>query len=496
MAESTMTNPEKSSADFTPGIDRRLGWLVLRQPTYSQMLHAWNAGVDSSGIFFYFVARPWLRVFGASAMALRLCSATALAAGFAVTWITARRFYSFGTVLLGIFPFYLLSRGMDWQMSDARCYGLWIFATAFTAYMFVRTAPGKKIGPGALLLTFLAHALLVGSHMLGILYSGGFVVGLLAQDVVARKFRPALYLSAMSGWFIVIVSMRNFAIIASNGRPSFWTLRPAFRDIFFILTAYESFLYTILGLAAVAFIAAYLARARAGLRDQFFLSSRYSIYFIVFSLFFTAFAIFIKSKLGISICVDRYLLPVLIGDVFLLCEFLDRLSAMIFNEKWALRCGTVALLLFCATWVHGLKDELPLPEKDFTQALLERIPQGMPLVILDSGIFSQMALYQNEHARILTLVDWPILLDPNFGPGGVSGGHEMDNWRKIGFYSSQIQTTTQILTENPAFIVMTNDLHPLWLQKRVMSNPLYKVTALPDFVKNRDTERLWLVRTR
>jgi hypothetical protein len=74
--------------------DEIMGWLVLKQPDWKSLLHLWDAGIDSSGIWYYVFGRPWIALFGASEISLREYSAAGIAATAAILWIAARRFYS------------------------------------------------------------------------------------------------------------------------------------------------------------------------------------------------------------------------------------------------------------------------------------------------------------------------------------------------------------------------------------------------------------------
>jgi hypothetical protein len=118
--------------------DEIMGWFVLKQPSFSSLLHVWYGGMDSSGIFFYVFGRPWMALFGSSEVSLRMYSAAGIAGCFAFIWISARRFYSIWIVAVGTASIFVFSRALYWQLANGRTYGVFMFACAFVVYLLFR----------------------------------------------------------------------------------------------------------------------------------------------------------------------------------------------------------------------------------------------------------------------------------------------------------------------------------------------------------------------
>ena len=482
--------------------DEIMGWLVLRERSFPALLHSWWAGADSSGIFFYVFGRPWLALFGASERSLRLFTSAGVATACGLLWACARRFYSLG-VVAALLPLTLFfHRTLLWQLSNGRTYGIFLAGIALVAYAFVATDPARPLTGHLLALTFAAHLLLVGSHILGPLYSGIFLAGLLLRDLLLHTVRPRLYLAAAAGWIALLLSIRNLVATAALGKPAFWTVRPHFHEFFLGFTAGNRRLRQAIAVLLLLAILTYL-------RDRFrprvltasslqSLSQPVTRLTLIASFFACVPVLFLLSRVTTSIFVDRYLLPVVLGDALLLCELVSRIL-----NGWPIRLtvhrGLFAIMLLLLA--RTLKRDLPLqpgeyPQRDYTPGLLQLIPPGVPAVITNPGIFAEMVFYQNRNATFLTPVDWQVTLDPASNPGYVSGTHEMENWKKLGYFASQIQSTGTILADNPRFLVIAEDGQAVWFERRIASSAQFTTQDLGRHLEAGNPLHLWMVKRR
>ena len=482
--------------------DEIMGWLVLRERSFPRLLHSWWAGADSSGIFFYVFGRPWLAIFGATERSLRLFSAAGVATACGLMWACARRFYSLG-VVAAILPLTLFfHRTLLWQLSNGRTYGIFLAAIAFVAYAFAITDSARPLTGRLLALTFAAHLLLVGSHILGPLYSGIFLCGLVLRDLLQQTLRPRLYLAGAAGWLMLLVSYRNLTATAALGKPAFWTFRPHRHEFFLGFTAGNRRLRQAIALLLLLAIITFL-------RDRFFrrslagrpplLANQIVTRLTLIGTFFACVPVlFLLSRVTTSVFVDRYLLPILLGDALLLCELATRIL-----DGWPinlfLRRGLFATMLLLLA--RTLKRDLPLlpdeyPQRDYTAALLHLIPPGVPAVITNPGIFAEMVFYQNQNATFLTPVDWPVTLDHASNPGYVSGTHEMENWKKLGYFSQQIQSTDTILAGNPRFLVIAEEGQAVWFERRIATSAQFSTKDLGRLMEAANPLHLWMVERR
>ena len=478
--------------------DEIMGWLVLREQTFPGLLHSWWAGADSSGIFFYLFARPWLGLFGATELSLRLFTAAGVACASALLWLCARRFYSFG-VVAALVPLTLLFHGtLLWQLSNGRTYGILLAAVALTAYAFALTDPDLPLTAGLLWLTFAAHLLLVGSHILGPLYSGIFLGGLLLRDLLLRTFRLRLYLAGLAGWIVLAVSYRNLLATAALGKPAFWTEKPHHHQFFLGFSVGSPSLRRAIAVLFLGALLTYLIRYFRDGRLRGIRRTSITRLTLIATFFLCVPVLFLLSRVTTSIFVDRYLLPVLLGDALLLCELATRILDEL-SLPLRVRQALFASLLVVLALV--VRRDLPLspknyPQADYTSELLALLPPGLPVVITHPGVFAEMDFYRSADRTFLTPLDWQVTLDPAMNPGYVSGTHEMENWKKLGYSASQIQSTAMILTNNPKFVVVAEDGQDVWFKRRIVDSGQYTTEDLGRHQETVNRLHLWLVEHR
>lgn len=82
--------------------------------------------------------------------------------------------------------------------------------------------------------------------------------------------------------------------------------------------------------------------------------------------------------------------------------------------------------------------------------------------------------------------------------GEVSGYHEMENWRNVGYFPDSIQYATDFLAKQQTFAVI--DVGGiLWFEDRILRNPSYEVSLVATYShadNGLGVYRIWLVRPR
>jgi hypothetical protein len=470
--------------------DEIMGALTLGQPTWSGVLKFWHAGIDSSGIWYYVFVRPWVALFGIGELSLRMFSAAGIFLSAAIVWITARRFYSVLPVAASVAFVYTSTAALRWQLSNGRCYGVFMVASALVVYLIFRGEDESNRRPSLLFLlaTFAAYTLLAGSHILGALYVFGFLGIQFLVDLAARRFRPTPYVAALCSFVVVFVSRANLHATAALGKPSFWTVRPALRYLidFNVVTdpRVHLILFTLLLLAFFSF----------RLRPQ-----RKPVYVVLLGYLGLNLLMFEISRHATSIYVDRYVMPFAFALILLMCEAFTQLREADLRFPM-LRSALPAAVLLLALWNarHGDTHEPDYPYPNYTAELLQSLPPGIPVVDTDVASFVELHYYHPDglgHA-LLYPTDWPVALDPA-NTGGVSGPHEMDNFESVGIYADSIRPTSQILAQNRDFLIITahGPSPNLWLARRILSNPNYRVTRLAVFQNDINSFDIWQVHT-
>jgi hypothetical protein len=337
--------------------------------------------------------------------------------------------------------------------------------------------PVLPLKKSTLALVFFAHFMLVGSHILGPLFSGIFIAGLVGQDLWARQFRPQLYLSALAGWVVLVVSFKEIQTTAALGKPIFWTPKPHLKDLALGAAAFSTPLFCIM--VAAAFIAVCATRfRREAVPAETPAIRRTPLYFLLAS-----FAGIYLVSLGISLVTtsifyNRYMLPLLFADGLILCELVHRTGRTLPRHSLQRHAAIGAgLLLLAGIYQRHYVYIYHFPESDFTPEIVAKAA-GRPIVLADAAVFTQMAFYHNGQATLATPIDWSIITDPKAGALLTSGTHEMENWKRDGFYSADILTTPEILGRFPDFLLVSNPSAPFWYRKYVADNPNYEVKPL------------------
>ena len=481
--------------------DELFGWMLVTDPSFRHMLHAWNAGADGGGICFYVLARLWLDVFGRTAIAFRAFSAAGVATAAVLTFRAGRRFFRWEIVLFAVSLIWFSSDVVLWQIMQGRFYGLLLAEVAAASYLFLLTL--DQITRGRLVLTFLGHTLLVGTHPFGVLYSGVVILTMICWDALERRLRPTLYAAAFGGWWILLATWKEIPNAAAIGKPHSWTVTPRLGDLGNAYSCW-SLLTSVVLACAVLLLLASLALGRIRREEiREAVQAHRPILLLSAGLLSIPLFVFLISQGARSLFVDRYLLPVVIGMCFLLCQILTSLvpaespvspSRSLASRLFAYTCIVcVPVLLWTAVvefpsgWVY--------PGPDTLLGLIPLLPKDLPIVVEPADLFNQLLAYHRdpEH-RFVYLLDWPNAVAPDSPRDEVSGYNEMKNWKKVGYFSGSIEDAGSFLARTPAFAVIDRPGY-LWLQREVRSNSAFQVQAIgPQLPTAPGGVRLWMVR--
>lgn len=454
--------------------DEMLGWLLLRDPSWHHMVHAWNLGADGGGFSFYLLGRAWFGVFGSSPLAFRLFSSTCFGAAFAAAWAGLRRFYPAGIVAFACFNTLFFSPPLTMHFLEGRFYGLLVMSTALALWLALVLDDAPDPTPKRLYFAFfLVHALLTTSHLLGVVYSFFLVAATVLLDLLRRRRRVALYLTAASTWLLLLPERTSIAAAGRVGKPHFWVKAPVPLDVLGAWTGFSAEITLVL-VALLCLSAAGLAWSpggfRAGLLNRY--RQRRAVYVAAGCLLLVPFWFLLEGLLGTWLFTSRYLQPVTLGLAYLTAELVAiaaTLPVVLLVRRRApglsrglMGAATVVYAAVIAIWVFHHTAESTPEAPDFTAQLTEHMPHNLPVVVEDAFTFTGlMAREAGSGVQYTFLLDWPWALNPDAPRLEVTQYHLMENWKQAGYFGDHIENAALFLREHPRFLVVHNGpVHP------------------------------------
>ena len=495
--------------------DEMLGWMLLRDPSWHHMIQAWKLGADGGGFSFYLTGRAWFSLFGPSEVSFRMYSGICFAAAFAVVWSAARRFYSRGITAFALFNTFFFSPPLVLHMAEGRFYGLLTLSTALAVWVAVLPPRSSRTGLWTLSgLTFLIHALLTTSHLLGVAYSISLVVATVAIDWSRHHLRPRLYLAAALSWCLLLPERSAIRASAAVGKPFFWTTQPTFRRFLGAYSAFSAEIATLLLVLALATCVA-LWRHRQTSQQSFRVAwqARRPIYIVTLALLSVPLVFFLEGFFGPALFIARYVIPVSIAQALLTAEALtlipwtsltppalrDRPSLRRPAQALAVMAFVASLLLYDFAYLR----QFAIGQPDYTDALSAILPQGIPVLCEDAWSFTEVIGRQHASGVQYTyLLDWQQTLSPSAPRLEVTQFHLMQNWRNAGYFSGSIVDREPFLQQHREFFILHTiapsipDVPPEIgnpLVQRFQHDPAYTVQFYASLKRTFFVESAWRV---
>jgi len=439
--------------------DEVLGWTLLNDPSFSHMIASWAHGADGGGISFYLTGRLWLKLFGSSMIAFRLYSQVCFAAAFALFWICLRRFYQPGVTAFAMLSVWLVSPPMVQHMGEGRFYGALMATVAWGIWLNLRVQNRTSVSTGLYVALFFCHALMVTSQMLGVVYSVVLLIWLVWLDRSQGWWRPRLYAAAAASWLLLIPSLPAIRASAAVGRPLFWTTQPGALEFGLDYTGFTPFLALPLGLLLLYVSAGIWRRGRAVQKIAEDFRARHSLYGLAFLLFIVPLLLLLEGTVGPPLCVSRYLLPVIfattIGMAELTTKAIEAMPAWM-SKEWMRGAAWCVFLGVLLGYDLTYRPHHTLQQKDYTLALTNSLPHGVPVVCEDSFAFTEL-MYRQPHSGVLYtyLLDWQNSLAAPTRRMEVTHFHLMQNWKRAGYHSQAIHSSAAFLARTPEFYTLS-----------------------------------------
>lgn len=372
------------SAARTLWYDELAAWNLLTDPSLSHMLQSWNRGADSGGLLFYLLGRP-LVLLGHHVLPIRLASALALWLS-AVLWVALLRRHLPTT--LAAFTVALVLFGNPTLLNyvaEIRFYALLILSFSLAAFAVAHLADARSSWISAFLLALLTNALLVSSHMLGVLYSGVILFTLLVCRFPTRLRLPTL-LGTLGSWSLLLTYRQ--ALLANTNKVN-WIPLPHPVDLIRYYLHHPTEFRPVNLLLWLVLLAAgiHLLRTHVLRRPSFPTA-------LSLTLLAVPTAVYVMSHLYKPLMAERYLLPYLFGLAYLT----GRALWLFLAPRWPALIhrpfvpATLALTLLAVVLTSSLRHQQLRPLSDIAPLLA--LTPDLPVVIPNDRLFLEARHYQ------------------------------------------------------------------------------------------------------
>jgi Dolichyl-phosphate-mannose-protein mannosyltransferase len=487
--------------------DEVFTWRELSDPSLWHLYYAVQHGADGGMPLFYTTAWLWAKAFGTAVLTLRMYSCVAMCAALVVTWRTLRRFYGTWATAFGVLTFWGTSGLVLDENAEARFYGLFLLTVALAlnnyARLIVEPAPKLRL----LVFSLVSQSALVLSHVLGIIYGGLILLGLILSDAARRRFRPRVYLFHAAGWLALLVWLPSIRASMAVGKPHGWIGKPELKYLFpaYLFAPFEQWFLLLerhsggarwkMVHYAVEFpmLIVLAVILLLGLRKLFAAEQRTSpdarsaLLLAGYLLLSEPLILFVLSYLITPLFLARYMLPSGIGLAIVLADFAHaRGSDSPASSKlvWASVASFLAILPMLSSLVMP-----PLSSSwQFldVQRLDHTVPADVAVVTDWADDFAKLMRYPHgPHAHYYFLLDWPAALA---GPKpAVTSYHLLSSNRDVGYYSGSIRDSDAFLCSNTDFLVLDTHLigqdadGATWFDQRVREAPEFAWRVLDSF---------------
>ena len=486
--------------------DEVFTWRELSDPSLWHLYYAVQHGADGGMPLFYTTAWLWAKAFGTAVLTLRMYSCVAMCAALLVTWRTLRRFYGTWATAFGVLAFWGTSGLVLDQNAEARFYGLFLLTVALALNIYARLIEQSSPKLRLLVLSLFSQSALVLSHVLGIIYSGLILVGLILSDGARLRLRPRVYLFHAAGWLALLVWLPSIRASRAVGKPHGWIGKPELKYLFpaYLFSPFEQWflllerhsderwkmvhhIVEISMLIALAVILLLGLRKLLAGKPRTNTDPESALLLAGYLLLSAPLILFVFSYLVTPIFIGRYMLPSGIGLAIVLADFADACGSDSPASSRLLWASVAAFLAILPVLSSLLMPPLSSSRQYLdVQRLDHTVPADMAVVTDWADDFAKLMRYPHSpHSRYYFLLDWPAALA---GPKpAVTSYHLLASNRDVGYYSQSIQDSNAFLCSHTDFLVLDTHLigqdadGPTWFDQRIRQAPEFAWKGLDSF---------------
>jgi hypothetical protein len=452
-------------------LDEVYTYYAVAHGSFAGFVQSYNANINAMPPMYFFLAWAVSKIIPLSALSLRIYSSLGFGMGLLLIWATVRRHMSFFIASVATLAVCLTSDLLLAHNAEARLYGMYFALVAWVVYNYDRLCvdtPSRR----QLVANASSHALAVSCTYVAVFYSLAVLLSLIVRDRSFRVWRPKVYASVIAGW-IPILFYLPLIWRQRGGTP--WLQHTGPGTIFNPFTPGLHLYFAICALVALAVIGGvgrWNAPAPAGQPAGGPLVPLRQSHLLVLACAFLAIPYLLLAILwaGLPLLLDRYLLPSLIGAVFLfalICSSVLGASFRPAEQGGAVCPGSVRFFekLVCVVTLAGL---LAYP---FKHARSYTGPSFNPVKGMD---FSRMVLATSNPLTYFV---------PYFESGEnhniywiVKNEKECDRCRRFNPRINSI-TTADFLAAHQKFLLIVFDGYPIgnWFEQDLRNGGAFDI---------------------
>lgn len=446
--------------------DEAFSWTELGDPSLHHLLHA-VVHMGGAGMpFYYLIGWPWAHVFGRSDLSLRLFSCAGMCGALLVLVAALCRRVGMRAAFLGA-GFGLFSSLLVLEQNcEARDYGLYLFLASLALAQMLNVAETPRPGARMLILLALSQAGLVLGHVLGMIYGGLMLAGLIAADAWQGRFRAKVYLCCIAGWLALVPWIPAIQASMAVGRPHGWNPMPGVGDLLVgcSLWLFGGLYWEIIPHAATwALLACWFIAVlcvgllvAAGIRRMRRDPMRRPMVLMALALIAAPPVFVAISHMVAPIFVPRYLVPSALGVALLAAVAVE--GTRLGRDRPALLLSLTVLLLPIAAALLARPPRLDI-------GAVRRIANRQPVVCDSQKDFVVMSRYSPGSAL------FPMDLQALSRGAGGPDQRLMANYRREGFFSGDLPDQRQLLDERQ-FLLLDNS-ESGWFASEIANHPQF-----------------------
>jgi hypothetical protein len=429
-------------------LDEFFAWNLLSDPSLFHAISGWNHGADSGGILYYIVGWLLMKLTGPHVLTMRLFSAVSLWLASLLYWRLLARSFSPLTAFCGVSLLWCTHEFVI-RVAEVRFYGFYILMTVVATYATLSTISRPMRPLKIFLICLCAHAALIGSHLMGAVYSGAILIAILAGK--RSKNTLAAAAGIVCAWPMLLF-FRSAIYYGAGNQASLDMPRLADLLIYYHLSLnlkVDGLLFLVLLVCLLVIL-----RKASLHRSSWLLSDDPQPLLLRVSLcfFLSPVAFYLASHLAQPMFARRYMYPFLLGTATFstLILWIASKKTQFRNHPALLHSGLLLLAaLILALHVREVLHQPSRPMID-TQTLAQAA-DGLPLVSPDEEAFFQLNFYPTQpglHVYFLSNLESDLLHHPKM-PLGMMGTIQHQ-----GYWAGRMEDVTRFADEHNSFLYL------------------------------------------